>query len=136
MPALGAGYGVLTTIPSNVFCSNWPPWCSLLIVFGSPTLFTVLELVTYVVKVRMNRTSLAESRMTKLMVEGRSDQATLKVLLAMLAAALSGVESKQGLHRGQESGISARPVKRKPRSGDSSRKKPKDGASLQGGPDP
>ena len=100
MPTLGAGYGILTTVPSNAFCSNRPSWWSLVVLFASPTLFTLLELATYVVKVRMSRTSLAETRMMNLMREVRSDQATLKALLAMLSSALAGAHSNLELHLG------------------------------------
>jgi hypothetical protein len=115
MPALGAGYGLVSFVPSSASCSNWPLWYSSVVLFGSPALFTLLELISYVVKARMNRRSLAESQMAKLMWEVRSDQATLQALLAMLGAAIAGADSNYAPRRGGDSGISARPVGGKPR---------------------
>jgi hypothetical protein len=115
MPALGAGYGVVSLIPSNALCPNWPSSWTLIVIFGTPTLFSALELIRLIVTAHINRDSLVESRMAKQIREDRSNQASQQALLAMLAAAVAGVESNRALQRGRDSGIRARPVAGKPR---------------------
>ena len=114
MPALGAGYGVIGIIPARA-CSGWSVRDSLLVFFGGPALFTLLELVSHVVKAHTYRQTMVDSQTAELMQELRSDRANMKSLLAMLAAALGGATSDYADQSGGGLAITAQPSDGKPR---------------------
>lgn len=113
MPALGAGYGIIGIVPAKV-CSGWSVRDSLLVFFGGPALFTLLELISHVVKASTHRHAMIDSQTAELMQKLHSDRADMKSLLAMLAAALGGATSDYAEQSG-DLAISTQPPDGKPR---------------------